>query len=179
MTTSFIPNPFSTANGVTDANYLVGTAHLGLSAEIVVGTTPGGELGGTWASPTVDTTHSGSAHMVKFTSSDLTITSAGALTLAHGLGSKPFGIQVILKCTTADNGYALNEEVVDSPTGRQVVSVALAAAGTGYALKIDATNIYVRFGSLATNCISILDDDAGTMAVLPNTSWAFIVRAWV
>jgi hypothetical protein len=28
----------------------------------VVGTTPGGELGGTWASPTVDATHSGSAH---------------------------------------------------------------------------------------------------------------------
>jgi hypothetical protein len=46
----------------TDADYLVGTAHAGLSAEIVVGTTPGGELGGTWASPTVDATHSGSSH---------------------------------------------------------------------------------------------------------------------
>lgn len=46
----------------TDADYLVGTAHAGLSAEIVVGTTPGGELGGTWASPTVDATHSGTTH---------------------------------------------------------------------------------------------------------------------
>jgi hypothetical protein len=46
----------------TTADYLVGTAQGGLSAEIVVGTTPGGELGGTWASPTVDSTHSGSAH---------------------------------------------------------------------------------------------------------------------
>ena len=46
----------------TTADYLVGTANAGLSAEIVVGTTPGGELGGTWASPTVDATHSGSAH---------------------------------------------------------------------------------------------------------------------
>jgi hypothetical protein len=46
----------------TDADYLVGTAHAGLSAEIVVGTSPGGELGGTWGSPTVDTTHSGSSH---------------------------------------------------------------------------------------------------------------------
>jgi uncharacterized protein YkvS len=44
------------------ADYLVGTADSGLSAEIVVGTSPGGELGGTWASPTVDATHSGSAH---------------------------------------------------------------------------------------------------------------------
>ena len=38
----------------TDADYLVGTANATLSAEIVVGTTPGGSLGGTWASPTID-----------------------------------------------------------------------------------------------------------------------------
>lgn len=38
----------------TDADYLVGTANGSLSAEIAVGTTPGGEIGGTWASPTID-----------------------------------------------------------------------------------------------------------------------------
>lgn len=38
----------------TDIDYLVGTASSSLSAEIVVGTSPGGELGGTWASPTID-----------------------------------------------------------------------------------------------------------------------------
>ncbi len=52
----------SSGGGVTDADFLVGTAHAGLSAEIVVGATPGGELGGTWALPTVDATHSGSTH---------------------------------------------------------------------------------------------------------------------
>lgn len=46
----------------TTADYLVGTSNGSLSAEIVVGTSPGGELGGTWASPTVDATHSGSSH---------------------------------------------------------------------------------------------------------------------
>lgn len=45
-----------------DATYLVTTANGTLSAEVVVGATPGGELGGTWASPTVDATHSGSTH---------------------------------------------------------------------------------------------------------------------
>ena len=45
------------------ADYLVGSAHASLTGEIAVGTTPGGELGGTWASPTVDATHSGSAHV--------------------------------------------------------------------------------------------------------------------
>ena len=49
-------------NAPNDANYLVGTTNGDLSAEIVVGTSPGGELGGTWSSPTVDSTHSGSAH---------------------------------------------------------------------------------------------------------------------
>ncbi len=38
----------------TNIDYLVGTATAGLSAEIAVGTSPGGELGGTWASPTLD-----------------------------------------------------------------------------------------------------------------------------
>ena len=47
-----------------DIDFLVGTATGHTTAEIVVGTTPGGELGGTWASPTVDATHSGSAHAV-------------------------------------------------------------------------------------------------------------------
>ena len=36
------------------ADYLVGTANGTLTAEIAVGTTPGGELGNTWASPTLD-----------------------------------------------------------------------------------------------------------------------------
>jgi hypothetical protein len=40
----------------TDADYLVGTANGSLSAEIVVGTTPGGELAGTWGTPTIDDT---------------------------------------------------------------------------------------------------------------------------
>jgi hypothetical protein len=49
--------------GPASADYLVGTANATLTGEIAVGTTPGGELGGTWASPTVDATHSGSAHL--------------------------------------------------------------------------------------------------------------------
>ena len=55
--------PAAGSGAPTTADYLVGTADGTLSAEIVVGTTPGGELGGTWASPTVDATHSGSAHI--------------------------------------------------------------------------------------------------------------------
>ena len=44
------------------ADYLVGTTNGTLTGEIVAGTAPGGELGGTWGTPTVDATHAGSAH---------------------------------------------------------------------------------------------------------------------
>lgn len=66
----------------TDANYLVGTANAGLSNEIVVGTTPGGELGGTWPSPTVDATHSGSTHAAAQAAAEAT--AAGALSSHAG-----------------------------------------------------------------------------------------------
>lgn len=45
---------FSGGGAPTTADYLVGTNNGSLSAEIVVGTSPGGELGGTWGSPTLD-----------------------------------------------------------------------------------------------------------------------------
>jgi hypothetical protein len=57
-------------------DYLVGTASGTLSAEIVVGTTPGGELGGTWASPTVNATHSGSTHAATQAAAEATAATA-------------------------------------------------------------------------------------------------------
>jgi hypothetical protein len=70
----------------TTADYLVGTAQGGLSAEIVVGTTPGGELGGSWASPTIDASHSGSTHAA--TQAAAEATASGALT-THAAAADP------------------------------------------------------------------------------------------
>lgn len=57
-----------------DATYLVTTADPTLTNEVVVGATPAGELGGTWASPTVDIAHGWTAGSVIFAdgSGDLT-----------------------------------------------------------------------------------------------------------
>ncbi len=62
----------SAGGAPSDADYLVGTADPGLSAEIVVGPTPNGELGGTWGAITVDGTHGGSAHHADEVAADLT-----------------------------------------------------------------------------------------------------------
>lgn len=70
--------PESTGAPAT-SDYLVGTSDSGLSAEIVVGTSPGGELGGTWASPTVDATHSGSAHVALTSNTPAAVSTTGAV----------------------------------------------------------------------------------------------------
>jgi hypothetical protein len=55
----------------------------------VVGVTPGGELGGTWAAPTVDSVHSGSAHLAL--GSTGSTAAAGNHTHAGGGGSAAMG----------------------------------------------------------------------------------------
>lgn len=70
----------------TTADYLVATAQAGLSAEIVVGATPGGELGGTWAAPTVDASHSGSTHAAVQAAAEATAAAADA---AHVAAADP------------------------------------------------------------------------------------------
>lgn len=52
----------TSAADLSGNNFLVGTANASLPSAIVAGATPAGELAGTWASPTVATTHSGSKH---------------------------------------------------------------------------------------------------------------------
>jgi len=107
----------------TTADYLVGTAQGGLSAEIVVGTTPGGELGGTWASPTVDATHSGSAHLALGSTSstaaagDHTHASGGELLVADGT-TGPGGISPssYVEMTTPDSTTSASLEDITGAT---------------------------------------------------------------
>ena len=131
--------------GVVDATYLVTTAHAGLSAEIVVGATPGGELGGTWAAPTVDATHSGSAHHAQahvLTGADhtysglttghvLTATSATAAAFqAAAGGGAPTGADYLVG--TAQGGLSAEIVVGTTPGGE--------LGGTWASPTVDATH---------------------------------------
>lgn len=108
----------------------------------------------------------------EYTSSEQTITTAGALTLAHSLGAMPKIVQVRLKCQTAENNYSVGDEVmIDFFGGYQ-------SGNTGQALSIvpDATNLNIRYGG-ATNVFAVPSKTTGIIANLTNTSWKMIVRA--
>lgn len=110
-----------------DIDFLVGTATGHTAAEIAVGTTPGGELGGTWAAPTVDATHSGSTH--------------GAAVTTHEGAADPHTAYQKESEKSAASGYASLDAgtkvpIAELPTGTTGTTVALGDA----AAALDATH---------------------------------------
>lgn len=137
-------------------DFLVGTSQAGLSAEIIVGASPGGELGGSWASPTVDATHSGSAHHAQAHSvashDDTTATGTELETLTDGsdadslhdhsqFASAAQAIAAVEGEATLDltgdvtiaGGKSLLVDVIDEKTGAAGVTIPhdLRVKGTG------------------------------------------------
>jgi len=124
--------------------------------------------------PAVDGSLLTNIHQV-YQSGAQTITSAGLLTLAHGLTgvvkSSAFRITLLLECTTAEGGYAIGDF---SPIN---VGATLSGAGAqGTSIIWDSTNIYVRFGSLA-KVFQFLAHSDGTRLSLTNANWKFHLRA--
>lgn len=109
-----------------------------------------------------------------FISTEQTITTAGPLTLAHGLGSKPNLLQLRLICKTTDAGYAVGEEVI---IGSSHTSSA-ASNGFGISVILGTTNISIRYGA-AASVFYLNNKGTGSGVNLTNSSWRLIVRAWV
>lgn len=105
------------------ADFLVGTADGGLSNEIVVGATPGGELGGTWASPTVDATHAGTTHAA---ASDTHVADTSAAHVASSIGFTPDG------SIAATDVQAAIQEVRDEAGGASSIGLPLVVTPPPY-----------------------------------------------
>jgi len=104
--------------------------------------------------------------VTKFVSSQQTITSAGALTLAHGLSAVPDLVMVKLVCQTAEGGYSIGD-VVFAENAQQSSS---ASDNLGTSITVDATNINVRYGANATT-FQLLNKTTGNPVGVTNANW--------
>lgn len=106
-----------------------------------------------------------------YESSQQTLTAAGALTLAHGLGVAPTLIRPFLVCIASNLGYAVNDIVpINDNTN------AVANASYGQAITSDSTNVYIRYG--VGGVYELINKTSGAASVITIGSWRLIVRAW-
>ncbi len=147
------------AGAPTTADYLTGTAQAGLSAEIVVGATPGGELGGTWAAPTVDATHSGSAHHTKYTDGEA-VTAMGVKGDANPLNHDK-------AVNAVSSVFGRTAAVVAAPGDYTAAQVTNVPAGTIAAIEVQAAINELDADNTASHHTKYLDSEAvAAMGVL-------------
>lgn len=109
-----------------------------------------------------------------YDSGQQTITSAGALTLAHGLGVRPAVVETIMHCVTGEAGFSAGDEILQNPGA----TTDGGSIDHGFSGKIDATNITIRFAP-NTAVFRACHATTGTQTNLTNGNWAAIWRAWV
>lgn len=154
----------------SNLDYLVGTASGNLSAEIAVGTTPGGELGNTWASPTLDDGVAVSNWNLTTPSitTDITIPNTGLHLLdtnaSHDLIIAPgsnISADRTLTVTTGDSDRTLtlsgNADITGTNTGDQT-SVSGNAGTVTFADAGGDTTTFVALGTAATGSLAPATD---------------------
>lgn len=151
----FVPIPASSAAG--DIEYFTGAkvkARLAKGTASQVLTMNAGATAPEWATP---------AFAKPMYESGLSaITSAGTLTLAHGLGGIPTFIFPYFICVTASQGYAVGDIIPMNPARFVIVP--------------DATNLFIRFEN-TTASYGYYNKTTGAFGNLVAASWNFGVRA--
>lgn len=155
------------------------TAELALKAPLASPTFTGSPAAPT-AGPGASTTQVATTAFVQqaltfkdaYTSTEQTITPAGALTLPHGLGIRPSLIQVQLVCKVANAGYAVGDHVIANNHINTASSLS-----AGQSIIIDATNINIKFGSV-TGVYQLISPVNGTTSTIVSDSWRLVVKAW-
>lgn len=122
---------------------------------------------------TISSTASGLSN--EFISADQVITSGGALTLAHGLGTMPKLVQCRIRNLVADQAYSIGDELL---MDIGVFETAGATVMQGLSVVADAVNITIRYGGHPTVFTIMAKDGGATGGSITLANWAFIVRAY-
>ncbi|EUB95872.1 hypothetical protein PMI07_002360 [Rhizobium sp. CF080] len=108
----------------------------------------------------------------RFVSAQQTITLGSSSTIAHGLGAMPSNVVVELVCTTADQGYSVND-VVQYGTHSLNVSGVGGLGGTG--IEKNATNVILRYPQTQ---MTVINKSTNVAQPLTPGSWRAVVRAY-
>lgn len=113
------------------------------------------------------------AKLFRFTSAEQNITSGADLVVPHGLGVIPFHVSALLKCVTAEYGYSVGDLIVAN-----FMQQSSSAADTyGATLRVDATNVYVYYGNVATATLLAHNATTNAIVTLTNANWRLILKA--
>jgi len=107
-----------------------------------------------------------------FTSAAQTITSAGLLTVAHGLGEEPKWVQLVLECTSPNAGFATTNRVYLDANSSSATN------DRANSIYCTPTYVYLRFSS-ATNCFTAGNRSTGAATALTNGSWDLYINAGI
>ena len=108
-----------------------------------------------------------------FTSSPQAITTAGGLTIAHGLSAAPSLLWTYLVCQTAEYGWSVGDKYLVSFGGPYGGT---STTAEGAAVSFDATNVYVRWSNdVPLN--NLMNKNTGGYAALTNANWKLVVKA--
>lgn len=168
-------------NAVSDLKTSLG---LGTAAYLNVGTSANNivQLDGTPKLPAIDGSQlTGVATLTagkvatsvlpRFTVAGQTIAAASTLTLPHGLGAKPFSIQIsMVMGAGTELNYAAGDEVLLNITGNGSTG-----ADAGFAVLFDATNVVVVMATALS--IVIANKTTRVLTIIDNTKWTMTVRA--
>ncbi len=108
-----------------------------------------------------------------FASSAQAITSAGLLTLAHGMGAVPTLVQTTLICGVSDGGYTPGDQVFVNVAANRIQT----GPSQGLSIVPDATNLNIRFGSTAS-VLELIAKNTGNSFDIVNSRWTIVFRAW-
>lgn len=129
----------------------------------------GSGIGSSYSAGVYTLTSSG-AFSTSFTSTDQTITSGSMLTLAHGLAGIPRAVFSYIRCTSADQGYSVNDIIL-------MPAVATGVNNCGITLQVDATNVYVIIGNIP-QVMAAHNRSTFATTTLDNTKWVVFIQAY-
>lgn len=103
-----------------------------------------------------------------FESAELTITAATSNSVAHGLAATPKNFKAIIRCKTAEGGYAVGDELFPTPEDFDTINT--------YGVQCWANATTIGFNCSAG--VRVIHKTTGAIVTLTLANWKAVLRTW-